>query len=77
MGGSQPIFSESGSSPIDITDPRWELYLLIQKKVNDQEDIEYKLLGFAALYRFYHYPGSERLRLSQVCFALHVNILFW
>ncbi|KAL8093977.1 histone acetyltransferase type B catalytic subunit [Apium graveolens] len=55
-----------GSSPIDITDPRWELYLLIQKKVNDQEDIQHKLIGFAALYRFYHYPGSERLRLSQI-----------
>lgn len=75
MGVSQANVFESGSSPIDIMDPRWELYLLIQKKVNDQEDTQHRLLGFAALYRFYHYPGSERLRLSQVCFPLHAKRL--
>ncbi|KAF3454225.1 hypothetical protein FNV43_RR04672 [Rhamnella rubrinervis] len=55
-----------GSSPIDVTDPRWELYLLIQKKTDQQGDIQSRLLGFTAVYRFYHYPESFRLRLSQI-----------
>ncbi|KAM7509638.1 hypothetical protein LguiA_020091 [Lonicera macranthoides] len=56
-----------GSNPIDITDPRWEIYLLVQKKIDQQaEGNQLKLLGFAALYRFYHYPESLRLRLSQI-----------
>lgn len=54
-----------GSNPIDITDPSWELYVLVQKKT-DQTDCPLKLLGFAALYRFFHYPDSLRLRLSQI-----------
>ncbi|KAK3018440.1 hypothetical protein RJ639_004257 [Escallonia herrerae] len=53
-----------GSSPIDITDPRWEIYLLIQKAADQQEDR--RLLGFAAVYRFYRYSESLRLRLSQI-----------
>ncbi|XP_044471152.1 histone acetyltransferase type B catalytic subunit-like isoform X1 [Mangifera indica] len=55
-----------GSNPIDVTDPRWELYLLIQKKEDQQGDIQNRLLGFTALYRFYHYPDSTRIRLSQI-----------
>ncbi|KAI3524689.1 hypothetical protein L1887_03352 [Cichorium endivia] len=50
-----------GSNPIDVTDPDWEVYLLIEKKDDDK-----KLLGFAALYRFFHYPDSHRLRLGQI-----------
>ncbi|KAK2986239.1 hypothetical protein RJ640_027334 [Escallonia rubra] len=53
-----------GSSPIDITDPRWEIYLLVQKATDQREDR--RLLGFAAVYRFYRYPESLRLRLSQI-----------
>jgi histone acetyltransferase 1 len=56
-----------GSNPIDITDPRWEIYVLVQKKADQQEDgDQVRLLGFAALYRYYHYPDSIRLRLSQI-----------
>ncbi|KAJ0031085.1 hypothetical protein Pint_13337 [Pistacia integerrima] len=55
-----------GSNPIDVTDPRWELYLLIQKTEDQQGDIQHRLLGFTALYRFYHYPDSTRIRLSQI-----------
>lgn len=50
----------SGSNPIDVTDPGWELYLLIQ------QGPPCRLLGFSAVYRFYRYPDSSRLRLSQV-----------
>ncbi|KAF5204055.1 Histone acetyltransferase type b catalytic subunit [Thalictrum thalictroides] len=55
-----------GSSPIDVTDPRWEIYLAVESKSNDQGVVGAKLLGFAAVYRFYYYPESSRLRISQV-----------
>ncbi|XP_022154760.1 histone acetyltransferase type B catalytic subunit [Momordica charantia] len=55
-----------GSSPIDVSDSRWELYVLIQKKNSQLGHTHSTLLGFAALYRFYHYPDSSRLRLSQI-----------
>ncbi|PIA42211.1 hypothetical protein AQUCO_02100229v1 [Aquilegia coerulea] len=55
-----------GSSPIDVTDPRWEIYVAVESKSNDQGVVGIKLLGFAAVYRFYYYPDSSRLRISQV-----------
>ncbi|KAL4297135.1 hypothetical protein GQ457_12G022570 [Hibiscus cannabinus] len=55
-----------GSNPIDVTDPSWELYMLTQKKIDQPENTRHLLLGFAALYRFYHYPDGSRLRLSQI-----------
>lgn len=54
----------TGSNPIDVTDPSWEIYILVQK---GQEDSSIQLLGFAAVYRFNRYPDSTRLRLGQVC----------
>ncbi|KAL9255052.1 Histone acetyltransferase type B catalytic subunit-like protein [Drosera capensis] len=55
-----------GSNPIDVTDSQWDLYLLVQKTINEGQVSEARLLGFAAVYRFYHYPDSSRLRLSQI-----------
>ncbi|KAK4838608.1 hypothetical protein QYF36_015035 [Acer negundo] len=55
-----------GSNPIDVTDPGWELYVLIQKKKDQQGDIQHRLLGFTAIYRFFHYPDGTRMRLSQI-----------
>lgn len=55
-----------GSNPIDVTDPSWELYLLTQKKIDQPENSQHLLLGFAAVYRFYRYPDGSRLRLSQI-----------
>jgi histone acetyltransferase 1 len=55
-----------GSSPIDVEDPQWELYLLIQKQMDQQGDAQRRLLGFTSVYRFYHYPDCTRLRLSQI-----------
>ncbi|KAL8493293.1 hypothetical protein ACS0TY_024491 [Phlomoides rotata] len=52
-----------GSNPIDVTDPSWEIYILVQK---GQEDSCIQLLGFAAVYRFHRYPDSTRLRLGQI-----------
>ncbi|KAL5697652.1 histone acetyltransferase [Ranunculus cassubicifolius] len=55
-----------GSSPIDITDSSWSLYLAVESKKDDKGEIYMKLLGAAAVYRFYYYPESSRLRLSQI-----------
>lgn len=55
-----------GSNPIDVTDSNWEMYVIVQKVADPQGDHFNKLLGFAAAYRFYHYPDSLRLRLSQI-----------
>lgn len=62
-----------GSSPIDVTDPQWELYVVIQKKTDLQGDSQRVLIGFTAIYRFYHYPDSSRLRLGQVCFVVDIQ----
>ncbi|GFS43283.1 histone acetyltransferase of the GNAT family 2 [Actinidia rufa] len=55
-----------GSNPIDITDPGWEILIIVQKKNDQEEGNPPILLGFAAMYRFYHYPDSLRLRLGQI-----------
>ncbi|CAL5377614.1 unnamed protein product [Camellia sinensis] len=55
---------EDGSNTIDITDPRWEILLIVQKKIDLQGGNQLRLLGFAAIYRFYHYLENLRLRLS-------------
>lgn len=53
---------QPGSNPIDVLDPRWEIFLLVQQR----KDAHSRLLGFAAVYRFHRYPGSTRMRLGQV-----------
>ncbi|CAL5413237.1 unnamed protein product [Camellia sinensis] len=55
-----------GNNPIDIIDPRCEILLIVQKKIDLQGGNQLRLLGFAAIYHFYHYPDSLRLRLSQI-----------
>ncbi|CAN8248356.1 unnamed protein product [Cochlearia groenlandica] len=54
-----------GSNPIDVTDPDWDLYLLIQKKEKKDEPL-YQIVGFTAIYKFYRYPDRLRMRLSQI-----------
>ncbi|CAH2069713.1 unnamed protein product [Thlaspi arvense] len=54
-----------GSNPIDVTDPDWHLYLLIQKK-EEKEEPSYRIVGFSAIYKFYRYPDRLRMRLSQI-----------
>lgn len=52
-----------GSNPIDVTDPSWQIYVLVGK---GQLDSCNTLLGFAAVYRFHRYPAGMRLRLGQM-----------
>ncbi|BAT81185.1 Histone acetyltransferase type B catalytic subunit [Vigna angularis] len=55
-----------GSSPIDVTDSQWEMYVVCQTTTDQQGEIQYRVIGFSAVYRFYHYPDDSRLRLSQI-----------
>ncbi|XP_065850055.1 histone acetyltransferase type B catalytic subunit isoform X2 [Euphorbia lathyris] len=55
-----------GSNPIDVVDPGWEIYVLVQGKKDEHETIQDRIVGFTALYRFFHYPDKTRLRLSQI-----------
>lgn len=55
-----------GSNPIDVTDPKWEIYLVVEKNIDHDGGSRLRLLGFSTVYRFYHYPDSCRLRLSQI-----------
>ncbi|WCJ42626.1 Histone acetyltransferase type B catalytic subunit [Euphorbia peplus] len=55
-----------GSNPIDVADPGWEIYVLVQEKKDEQEKSQDRILGFTGLYRFFHYPDKTRLRLSQI-----------
>lgn len=55
-----------GGSPVDVTDPNWDIYFIV-KKTEDQSGVySTDLLGFATVYRFYHYPDSTRLRVGQI-----------
>ncbi|MQL80468.1 hypothetical protein Taro_012910 [Colocasia esculenta] len=59
------LFVEGGS-PVDVTDPRWEIYFVVKRMPDQSGDMFFELLGFAAAYQFYHYPDSTRMRLSQI-----------
>ncbi|KAL9239085.1 hypothetical protein vseg_013437 [Gypsophila vaccaria] len=55
-----------GSNAIDVTDSNWEMYAIVQRTTEPEGDNPTKFLGFAAAYRFFHYPDNLRLRLSQI-----------
>lgn len=55
-----------GSSPIDVTDSKWDIYFAVKKIQSHTGDYDLRLLGFATVYRFYHHPESTRFRLSQI-----------
>lgn len=55
-----------GSRPVDVTDPKWEIYFIVKKIKDDSGGYNMELLGFATVYRFYHYPDTTRLRISQI-----------
>ncbi|CAA0829201.1 Histone acetyltransferase type B catalytic subunit [Striga hermonthica] len=57
------LLIDGRSNPIDVTDPSWEIYILVQK---DQHESCTRLLAFAAVYHFHRYPEGVRLRLGQI-----------
>mmetsp|Transcript_19987 Transcript_19987/g.27679 ORF Transcript_19987/g.27679 Transcript_19987/m.27679 type:complete len:477 (-) Transcript_19987:115-1545(-) len=56
------LFFIDGGSFIDTEDPKWDLHVLLVKDAQGQTS----LAGFCTVYRFYGYPESIRLRISQV-----------
>eukprot|EP00798_Chlamydomonas_sp_ICE-L_P003312 gene3312-13339_t len=55
------LFFIDGASSIDAEDDMWELLLALKPQPNGGN-----LLGLQTLYKFWAYPDSNRLRLSQV-----------
>ena len=58
----------TGGLPIENDDPSWEFYVSLEG-----EGSEVVVTGFCTVYRFYSYPDSTRLRVSQVCY--HVPLV--
>ncbi|CAM6019746.1 unnamed protein product [Sphagnum balticum] len=54
------LFIEGGQ-PIESDDPLWEIFVALEG-----EGPETVVTGFCTVYRFYHYPDSTRLRISQI-----------
>ncbi|PJF19078.1 Histone acetyltransferase type b catalytic subunit [Paramicrosporidium saccamoebae] len=51
------LFFIDGASIIDLSDPKWLLYYLV-----DEDD---RILGFCSAYPFLLFPDKKRLRISQ------------
>ncbi|KAL7210231.1 hypothetical protein ACSBR1_031738 [Camellia fascicularis] len=60
------ILVDGNFSPLCFLITFLEILLIVQKKIDLQGGNQLRLLGFAAIYRFYHYLDSLRLRLSQI-----------
>jgi hypothetical protein len=56
------MVGQTGGQPIESDDPLWEIFVALEG-----EGPETVVTGFCTVYRFYHYPDSTRLRISQVC----------
>eukprot|EP00249_Psilotum_nudum_P013962 c24599_g1_i1 orf=182-1147(-) len=59
------MFIEAGRA-IEQDDPRWDLYVTLQRGSVPEQENPWKLVGFCTVYRFYHYPDSTRFRISQI-----------
>lgn len=55
------LFFIDGATPIDQTEPEWELFMAIQ-----HVDGVPALIGFCTVYRLFAWPDSSRLRVSQL-----------
>ncbi|KAI3437922.1 hypothetical protein D9Q98_000367 [Chlorella vulgaris] len=59
----QPLvfFFIDAASSIDAEDPDWQLLTAVERTADGVE-----VLGYASLYRHYHYPAGVRLKLCQI-----------
>ncbi|WOL14614.1 putative histone acetyltransferase type B catalytic subunit [Canna indica] len=55
-----------GGCRVDVTDPRWDIFLVVKKAKDPSSDCIATVLGFATVYHFFHYPDSTRLRIGQI-----------
>ncbi|KAH7281029.1 hypothetical protein KP509_36G026200 [Ceratopteris richardii] len=58
------MFIEDATS-IDLNDPKWEVYVCLEK-ASDGLDSPWRMVGFCRVYKFFKYPDSSRLRVSQI-----------
>lgn len=49
----------------DEQDPRFFNYFLFESITSPEHVVQYKFAGYANLYRFYHYPDMDRIRIAQ------------
>ncbi|CAO1626685.1 unnamed protein product [Sympodiomycopsis kandeliae] len=54
-----------GASYIHEDEDNWEWLTTWQKWVDEKGNERWSFVGYTSLYRFWHYPSSSRLRLSQ------------
>lgn len=54
-----------GASYIHEDEANWEWLTTFQKWQDDEGRTRWAFVGYTSLYRFWHYPSSSRLRLSQ------------
>lgn len=54
-----------GGRPIDQQDPRWEVYVNLEKQ-SCEPGSPWRVIGFCTVYNFLKYPDSTRLRVSQI-----------
>ncbi|KAJ9183851.1 hypothetical protein P3X46_007657 [Hevea brasiliensis] len=62
-----------GSNPIDVTDPGWELHVLVQEMNDEQGDIQQRLLGFAAGYGRHLVEVVNNVAISEDVYDLTVE----
>lgn len=64
------LFFIDASSFIDAEDPEWEVLFVFRRQTNPCPPSEarecYQFIGYTTLYKFFAYPDSWRLRLSQM-----------
>ncbi|PWN25918.1 acyl-CoA N-acyltransferase [Jaminaea rosea] len=59
------LFFIEGASYIHEDEGNWEWLTTWQRWVDDEGRTRWAFVGYTSLYRFWHYPSSARLRLSQ------------
>ncbi|KAL1918178.1 uncharacterized protein VTP21DRAFT_3444 [Calcarisporiella thermophila] len=53
-----------GASYIDEEDERWEIALVFERSGGGSEPL-YRIVGYATMYPYFHYPDKLRMRISQ------------
>lgn len=58
------LFFIEGASYIQEDEPNWEFYTVFERVAGEKGDA-FHFVGYTSLYRFWRWPGTTRLRLSQ------------
>ncbi|KDN53357.1 acyl-CoA N-acyltransferase [Tilletiaria anomala UBC 951] len=59
------LFFIEAASYIDEEEPGWEFFILFERVTTKGNSYSYHFAGFTSLYRFWTYPDTARIRLSQ------------